>query len=93
MFAEGAALTRPQQPGGDHPEYLAAWLAALRELRLRGVGSMVVLVEPNSFGAGGSVDDVAAALTDRIPTRRLRNGDPVGLGPSGLVSQHHGFSE
>jgi hypothetical protein len=61
------------------PSTSTRWLAALRELRLRGVGSMAVLVEPNSFGPGGSVDAVAAALAaDRIATRRLRLGDPVG---------------
>lgn len=79
LSAEGAALTRHSSLVVITPSTSLRWLAALRELRLRGVGSMAVLVEPNSFGAGGSVDAVAGALAaDRIATRRLRQGDPVG---------------
>ena len=79
LSAESAALTRHSSLVVITPSTSTRWMAALHELRLRGVGSMAVLLEPNSFGAGGSVDAVAAALAaDRVPTRRLRKGDPVG---------------
>ena len=79
LAAESAALTRHSSLVVITPSTSTRWLAALHELRLRGVGSMAVLLEPNSFGAGGSVDTVAGALAaDRVPTRRLRKGDPVG---------------
>lgn len=63
------------------------WIEGLRELRLRGVRSLVVLVEANSFGAAAAPDAARTALAaHNIPTRSLRRGDDLAaaLGQSGL---------
>ncbi len=54
------------------------WVEALRALKLRGVHSLVVLVDANSFGPAGSNDALAAALAaNRIPTRRLHRDEAI----------------
>ncbi len=79
LSAESSALTRHSSLLLVTPSTSARWVPALRELRLRGVGTLVVLVEPSSFGPGGSCDAVAEALVaERFAVRRLSRGLPVG---------------
>lgn len=79
LSAEGSVLTRHSSLLLITPSTSSRWIGALRELRLRGVGTLVVLVEPGSFGPGGSCDAVAAALAaERFAVRRLSRGMPIG---------------
>jgi len=57
------------------PTTALRWIEALRELQHRGVASMVVLLEPSTFGpAGGSLGVVSALAAHDIPCRLLKNG-------------------
>jgi hypothetical protein len=50
----------------------------VRELGHRGVGSLVVLIEANTFGPAGSSRGVTSALTAYgISMRRIRCGDDL----------------
>jgi uncharacterized protein (DUF58 family) len=67
------------------------WVAILRELRYLSVGVVVVLVDPASFGADQSLDDVAAELVSaEIPLYVVHRGDALPhalsrpIGPQGL---------
>jgi uncharacterized protein (DUF58 family) len=54
------------------------WIDALRELRHRGVYSLVILVDSSSFGTAGASLEVIAALTGHsIPVRVVRQGDDI----------------
>jgi uncharacterized protein (DUF58 family) len=54
------------------------WIAVLRELRYRGLNIVVVLVDPTSFGAKGSVDEAVMELMSLgIPTYLVHRGDSL----------------
>ena len=54
------------------------WVEALRGLKQRGVHSLAVLIEANTFGPAGSSEALIAALAGaHVPTRIVRNGEPI----------------
>jgi uncharacterized protein (DUF58 family) len=56
------------------------WVEVLRELRHRGVASIVVLVEAASFGgATDSLPVVSALVANNIPVRLVRNGEDLAV--------------
>jgi len=60
------------------PSTSVRWIDALRELRHRGVGSLVVAIDAASFGAAHDGTQLRRTLaTHRIPTRTLRCGDDM----------------
>ncbi len=66
------------------PTTTLRWIEALRELRHRGVGSLVVLLEANTFGAAGSSAGVISSLMAHdILVRVVRCGDDLTLALSG----------
>jgi uncharacterized protein (DUF58 family) len=55
------------------------WIEALREFRNRGVGSLVVHIEPTSFGTAGSSEGVMSALAaNQVKSRAISRGDHIG---------------
>jgi uncharacterized protein (DUF58 family) len=54
------------------------WVEALRALRHRGVRSMVVCIEANTFGpAPSSLPVISALAAHNIPSRLIKNGDDI----------------
>jgi uncharacterized protein (DUF58 family) len=61
------------------PTTTLRWIDGLRELRHRGVASMVVLLDASTFGTAGSSDGVRTALAaNRVPTRVLACDQDIG---------------
>jgi uncharacterized protein (DUF58 family) len=61
------------------PTTTLRWIEGLRELQHRGVASMVVLLEANTFGTAGSSDGVRAALAAHsVNMRTIACGDDIG---------------
>jgi uncharacterized protein (DUF58 family) len=60
------------------PATTLRWVDALRELRHRGVSSLVVVIDASSFGTAGSSQDVLTSLrAHNIPFRMIRLGDDL----------------
>jgi len=78
LSAESHEFTRHTTLVVVTPTTTLRWIEALRELQHRGVGSLVVLVEPSTFGAAGSSLGVVSALAaHHIPSRLIKEGDNV----------------
>jgi uncharacterized protein (DUF58 family) len=78
LSAESAEFTRHTTLVVVTPTTTLRWIEGLRELRHRGVGSLVVLVEANTFGpAGSSLGVVTALAAHDIPTRLVKLGDDL----------------
>jgi len=65
------------------------WLAALEEIMHHGTRTVVVYLDPESFGGEPSQDTIAMLTATGILTYVLRAGSDIGLtlGPSGLVDE------
>ena len=78
LSTEGHEFTRNTTLVVITPTATLRWIEGLRELRLRGVRSMVVLLEANSFGPAAAPDAARTALASHsIPARSLRRGDDL----------------
>lgn len=55
------------------------WLGALQQHLYRGVRAAVVFVDPQSFGGWRDAEPILRGLAElRVPTYRLRQGQPIG---------------
>ncbi|RME80083.1 MAG: DUF58 domain-containing protein [Caldilineae bacterium] len=78
LTAEGNYLDRASSVIAITPSTDLTWVAALRELRRRGVNSTAILIAANTFGPAPRYEDVLDALwASNIPTYLLRRGDDV----------------
>jgi uncharacterized protein (DUF58 family) len=69
------------------PTTAVRWVDALRELRHRGVASLVIVIEANTFGPGPSSQPLLTALTaHNIPTWSVRCGQDL----AGALTGHGG---
>lgn len=60
------------------PSTYEQWVFALRDLRRQGVRSVVILIEPSTFGeAPGSLDVVSTLAAAEILTYLVKNGDSL----------------
>ena len=74
----------------DHaPSVDDEWLAALQQIMHHGTRTVVVYLDPESFGGEPSQDTIAMLTATGILTYVLRAGSDIGLtlGPSGLVDE------
>jgi uncharacterized protein (DUF58 family) len=76
LSTEGKEFTRHTTLVVVTPTTTLRWVDALRELRLRGVRSFVMLVEASTFGvaAAPSLGVLSALAANRVPTRLVKNG-------------------
>ena len=78
LSAENHEFTRNTTLLVITPTNTLRWIEGLRELRFRGVSSMVVLLDAPTFGAAGAVDGVTATLAAHgVPYRLVRCGDDL----------------
>lgn len=60
------------------PSVEEGWVAALRELRRRGVGAVVIHVEPSTFApAPNSLGIIALLAAGGFPTYLVKRGQPL----------------
>jgi uncharacterized protein (DUF58 family) len=84
LAAESHQFTRHTTLIVVTPTTALSWVNHLRELRFRGVASMVVSVQANTFGPAASNQGLLGALrAHSIPARNLAYGDDVGVALSG----------
>ena len=76
LAAESAALTRHSSLVVITPSTSTRWLAALHELRLRGVGSMAVLLEMCVYLCIMPVSCAMAAASGRVASSSLPRRKP-----------------
>ena len=78
LSAESHQFTRHTTLVVVTPTTAMRWIDQLRELRYRGVASLVVLVEASTFGpAGSSLGAVSALAAHAIPSRLVKRGDDI----------------
>ena len=78
LSSEGASFGRNSMAVVVTPSMETHWVAALRDLRRRGVHGAAVVVDPASFGSGRRADGILAALAaTEIPAYRVREGDSL----------------
>jgi uncharacterized protein (DUF58 family) len=84
LTAEGAEFTRHTTLVVVTPTPTLRWIEVLRELRQRGVASLVVLVEGSTFGGtADSLPVVSALVANNIPCRLLKKDDDLAAALSG----------
>jgi uncharacterized protein (DUF58 family) len=72
------------------PSTSLRWIEALRELRYRGVASLVVLLQADTFGSAPSSEGVLSALASHaIAVRRLRRDDDIASALVGTSARHN----
>jgi len=78
LSAESHEFTRHTTLVVVTPTTALRWIEGLRELQHRGVGSLVVLIEANTFGpAAGSLGVVSALAAHHVPSRLIKCGDTI----------------
>lgn len=78
LSAESHQFTRHATLAIVTPATTLRWIEHLRELRFRGVSSLVVLLEANTFGtAASSLAATGALAAHGIPTSLLKCGDDL----------------
>ncbi len=79
LASDGRELPRHATLAVVTPTTTLRWIDALRELKARGVGSFVILVEASTFGgaAGSSLGPIAALAASGIPTRIVKCNDDL----------------
>jgi uncharacterized protein (DUF58 family) len=78
LGAENLAFTRHTTVIVVTPTPTLRWIEVLREMRHRGVGSIVVLVEASTFGgAADSLPVVSALVAHNVPCRLVKLGDDL----------------
>jgi uncharacterized protein (DUF58 family) len=76
LALEGHEFTRHSTVVAVTPATTVRWVGALRELKMRGVRSMAVLVEPSTFGvaAAPALATASALAAHGIPSRLVKCG-------------------
>lgn len=83
LSAESHEFTRHTTLVVVTPTTNLRWFEALRELRFRGVASLVILLEASTFGpAASSLGVVSGLAAHGIPTRLVKCGDDIGMAVS-----------
>jgi len=78
LSAESGEFTRNTTLIVITPTPTLRWIEPLRELRLRGVASLVVLIDASTFGSGADSQPVLASLVaHNVPCRWVRQGDDL----------------
>jgi uncharacterized protein (DUF58 family) len=79
LTVESAEFTRHATLVVVTPTPTLRWIEVLRELRQRGVASLVVMVEAETFGGTSeSLPVVSALVVNNVPCRLVKLGDDLG---------------
>ncbi len=78
IAAEGSGMRRGAMAIVITPSAEEDWVAALRELRRRGVGAVVIHIEPSTFAeAPGSLGIITLLAADGFPTYLVKRDQPL----------------